>query len=386
MMLNLAVLVGAFLVSAQIRVRLPWGNPLGAGYDPVPLGFYGVLVAALGVAYASASLAAHSPFRGWFNPRRHFRVLVVAIGATLAGSLLALPDLSQLQLSYFTVLAVIIGLAVVVYPSRVSVSEDRLAVIDDLAKLWEARHLLRLWLRFNVQTRYSQTILGILWIVLLPLATSFVLALAFSQFLRVQLDVPYVVFFLSGLVHFGLFQQGVFTGMRSIIGASGLINQVNFPREVLVLLALGEALIDTLFTFAAMLIVNALHGILPNLNYVYLPFLFFVLVTFTLGLMLILSCLSMFVRDIPQLVAVVMQLLFYLTPILYPVESIPAQFRVLLLLNPIAGLIQGFRDVIVYNRPPDLVTLYYPFVIGLVLLFAGYSYFKANDEAFTDLL
>jgi ABC-type polysaccharide/polyol phosphate export permease len=384
--LSLSTLVGAFLVSAQIRVRLPWGNALGADYDPVPLGFYPVLIAALALAYLVAAIAEGTPLYRWLTRRRHARVQLVAVGLAALGGWFLLPDLSQLQVGYFMVIAIVLCLFVLVYPARISVTEDRLALIDDLAKLWQSRHLLRLWLGYNIQSRYSQTILGILWIVLLPLSTAAVLALAFSQFLKIQLDIPFVVFFLCGLVHYGFFQQGVLTGMRSVMSAGGLISQVNFPREVLVLLAAAEALVDLAFTFLAMLIVNALHGIFPNLNYLYLPFLMVILIAFTVGLMLILSCLTMFARDVPQLVAVALQLLFYLTPIIYPVESIPAQFRVLLLLNPIAGLIQGFRDVIAYNRPPDLVSLYYPLVMALVLLYAGYSYFKAHEESFTDRL
>ena len=111
---------------------------------------------------------------------------------------------------------------------------------------------------------------------------------------------------------------------------------------MLVILALGEALVDFLFTFAAMILINVLHGIFPNIYWIYLPFLIFVLVTFTLGLMLILSCLSMLVRDIPQLtVGVVLQLMFYLTPLIYPIDRIPDQFRVLLLLKSAGGSNSG---------------------------------------------
>ncbi|MBX3066624.1 MAG: ABC transporter permease [Anaerolineae bacterium] len=385
-LINLAALIGAFLVSAQIRTRLPWGNALGAEYDPVPLLFYPVLLIALLAAYGIARLSGMTPLGRTLNDRRHYRVLLLAIMIAALGALIVVPDLSQLQLIYFVVLSVITGFCVIFYPGKISVSEDRLLIGDYLRRLWDSRYLLRLWLGYNVQARYTQTILGILWIILLPLATSAVLALAFSEFLRVQIDVPYISFFLSGLVTWSLFSQGVLTGMRSILAATGLINQINFPREVLVLLALGEVLVDFLFTFAAMILINALNGIFPNIYWIYLPFLIFVLVTFTLGLMLILSCLSMLVRDIPQLVGVVLQLMFYLTPLIYPIDRIPDQFRILLLLNPLAGVIQGFRDVIVYARPPDLLTLYYPFVAGLVLLYAGYSYFKAHEEMLADVI
>jgi lipopolysaccharide transport system permease protein len=255
-----------------------------------------------------------------------------------------------------------------------------------LSRLWESRFLLMLWLRYNIQARYSQTILGVLWIVMLPLAMASVLALAFSEFLHIQFTMPFVSFFLAGLLPWGLFNQGILNGMRSLLGALGLASQVNFPREVLVLLALGEALVDMLFTFVAMIIVNAFSGIWPNLNYIYLPGLILILVCILLGLMLILSCLSVMIRDIPQLISVALQLLFYLTPILYPAENIPERLRYLIFINPLAPLIQAFRDVILFSRPPDMASLLYPLLVGLILLYLGYNYFKANDEQIVDQL
>jgi lipopolysaccharide transport system permease protein len=255
-----------------------------------------------------------------------------------------------------------------------------------LSRLWKSRFLLTLWLRYNIQARYTQTILGIMWIIMMPLSTAFVLALAFSEFLRIQFAVPFVAFFLTGLLPWGLFSQGILTGTRSVVSSLGLASQVNFPREVVVLLALGESLVDMVFTFAATLVINAFYGIWPNLYYIYLPLLLFILVCVLLGLMLFLSCLSVVIRDIPQLVAVILQLLFYVTPILYPTENIPDKFRILILLNPLASLIQAFRDVILYSRAPDIATLVYPLAVGLVLLYLGYNYFKAHEEHLVDHL
>jgi lipopolysaccharide transport system permease protein len=381
---NVAILIGAHLIAVQIRLRLPWGNVLGAEYEPQPPLFFVIMAAAQALAYALAAWSAQTPLRRLLTPRSQFRVLLIGAALAVLGALWLLPDLSQLQLVYFSLIASLLGACLIVYPGRINPQQGSDTFFLHLWRLWRNRALLVLWLRYNIQSRYSQTVIGILWIVLLPLATSAVLALAFSQFLRINYDVPFVVFFLAGLVLWQLFSSGIFGGMSAILGKIGLINQVNFPREIAVLLVIGEGLVDFCFIFLAFVIVNALNGIHPNGMWLYLPFLLLLLICFTLGAMFFLSSLSLMIRDIPQLVSVIMQLLFYLTPILYPVENMPEQFRFIVLLNPVGLIVQAFRDVTVYGRAPDMLSLYYPLVMAFTLLYMGYAYFKANESRLAD--
>ncbi|PJF30829.1 MAG: hypothetical protein CUN51_06490 [Candidatus Thermofonsia Clade 1 bacterium] len=381
---NVAILIGAHLIAVQIRLRLPWGNTLGPEYEAQPPLFLLVIAGGQALAYLIASWTARTPLRRWLTPRSQFRLLILGIGLIVLGTLWLLPDLSQLQLVYFGVAAAAVGVCAIVYPSRINPQQDSGTLLTHLWRLWHNRALLGLWLRYNIQSRYSQTVVGIFWIILLPLAMSSVLALAFSQFLRINYDVPFIVFFLAGLVLWQLFSSGIFGGMSAILSRMGLINQVNFPREIVVLLVIGESLVDFCFTFLAFVIVNALNGIYPNVMWLYLPLLLFILVCFTLGVMFFLSCLSLMIRDIPQLVSVVMQLLFYLTPILYPVQNVPEQFRFIFLISPLGLIVQAFRDVTVYGRAPDPLSLYYPLVVALTLLYMGYAYFKANESRLAD--
>lgn len=232
--------------------------------------------------------------------------------------------------------------------------------------------MLSIWLRFNIESRYSQRILGILWIILLPVATSVVLAIAFSQFMRIQLDVPYLSFYMAAMIPYTLFSNGVLNGTSSIVSRIGIIGQVYFPREILVLLTLGEAIVDFGFAFLAMLVINVFAGVLPNLYFIYLPLLFLV------------GSLTVMIRDIPQLLAVLIQLLFFLTPIIYPIEQFPERLRFLFVINPIAPIIQGFRDIIVYGRAPDPVSLYYSVVFAGVALVVGYTTFKSIESEMAD--
>ena len=148
----------------------------------------------------------------------------------------------------------------IVLPQRLRLVENIGTLAHNLETLWENRFLIVVWLRYNIQSRYSQSILGVLWILLIPLSTGLVLSMALTIFLRIQLDVPFIVFFFSAYTVYNIFGQGINNSTQAITGSMGLLNQVNFPREILVLVALGEALIDTFLMFIAMLVINALHG------------------------------------------------------------------------------------------------------------------------------
>jgi len=382
---NLSILIGGQFVSAQIRLKLPWGNRLGPEYEPQPIAFFGVLISALLAAYGISWLCEQLPIlRRVLAPRRRFRVLVLSIGLTALGARFLVPDYSKLQLVYFAVTSVLIGGVVIGVVGRFGHRHSQDEFFAQIRRLIAHRYLLSLWLRYNIETRYSQTLLGILWIILLPISTSLVLAFAFQQIMQSKSDVPFVSFLLSGVVLWNLFNAGVQTGSGTLIGRMSLMQQVNFPRETVVLLALGEVFVDMCFTFVALLVINALNGITPNIYFVYLPLLLLILCTFTLGLMFIVSCLGLMIRDIPQLVGVLLQLGFWITPIVYPVSQIPDRLKWLVLVNPMALVIQAFRDVLVYARPPDLLNLCYPLVMALTLLYVGYAFFKANEERLTD--
>jgi ABC-2 type transport system permease protein/lipopolysaccharide transport system permease protein len=399
------ILLGAFLISVQMRLRISVGQTLYPNYVPQPvLVFVFMLLASIiGVtvmrallnrqaAHAATSPAASSGTRRVLRialspARALFIALVLAIAIVFFACAFILPDLSLLQLLYFVLFGCAMGFVLILVPARLLRSRKRVDVVSEVRKTWQKRELLALWSVNNISARYKQAVLGVVWIVLLPLAQSFVLALVFSQFFRMDVgDTPYITFFLSAMVPWQFFSTSVLQGASTIVTHMGLINQIYFPREILPLVRLVEAFIDYLFTFVAMLVINLLAGVLPNANYIYIPLLMLILAIFAYGLMLFVSYLTVFVRDIPQLMFVVMQLAFYITPILFPIEFIPPAFRVLTLINPLVPLIQSFRDVIAYNRPPDVISLYYPLVVGVSLLYLGYVFFKAHEKRLTDFV
>ena len=380
------VLVGAMLLAVQIRLQVSLGQYLPPEYQAQPLLLYPLLACAalLTAVLVQSSLAQQQPFSIFLAKSHPFRRYLVSLGIATLGVLIILPDVSQLQMLYFAFTGFVLGIFCIALPYRLYVGHPESDLLKSLQLLWQRRALLNIWLRFNIASRYSQRILGILWIILLPVATSVVLAFAFQYFMRIQLDVPFISFYMAAMVPYTLFSNSVLNSTGSIVGRIGIIAQVYFPREILVLLTLGEAIIDFAFAFVAMMVINVFAGLLPNVYFVYLPLLFLILAVISLGLMFLVSSLTVMVRDIPQLMVVLMQLLFFVTPIIYPIDQFPGNLRFIFVINPIAPIIQAFRDIIAYGRAPDIVSLYYPIVFAGVALVVGYSTFKSFETEMAD--
>lgn len=381
--IDLAILLVSYLVATYFRRELPFGKYVGTNYRWQGLELYVTLAAALALVYA-LSLVIDPSHRGATS---RFWTAVGGVAASCVGLTIFVPLQSGLEKGYFAFCALLLIALIVPWPGSAQRMLGRPTLMESLNRLWANRSLLQIWVRYNVRSRYAQAFLGIFWIALLPLSTAFVMSVVFSQIMRIHIsNVPFIAFFLAGFVPWGLFSQSISASMRSILGSMGLINQIYFPREIIVLSALGEALVDAFFMFIALVVIDAIVGVYPNGLWVVLPLLVLIQIVFSLGLMLIISWLSVLVRDIPQLVSVVLQILFYLSPIIYPVSIIPHRYQFLVTLNPISVLIEAYHRIIVYGQPPDWSSLFYPAAFGIALLVFGYRLFKTNEDRMADMV
>lgn len=301
-----------------------------------------------------------------------------------------LPEVSLLQIGYFIIATGMVGVLVIVLPERLRATAYlQTTVADNARDFWVHRHLLLIWLKYNIEARYRQTILGIVWIVLLPLAHALVLAFAFTELLGAKkiLDVPFVAFILSGIVSFGIFQTIVFKSRGAILSSRGLIKQVYFPKEILVFLLVGEALVDFVFSFAATIFVLLVfYQSRINSYYVLIPIPIFILTALATGLAFFVGWFSMVIRDLEQLVAIFMQLLYYSTVLYSPTRVSNPTVKRIMALNPVAAPVAAFRDIVLYERAPDWVSLYLSGVLAVVLLYLGYVVFKVNEDRFVDMV
>jgi ABC-type polysaccharide/polyol phosphate export permease len=174
--------------------------------------------------------------------------------------------------------------------------------------------------------------------------------------------------------------------MRSKGAMRGMINvikQIYFPREIIIVLLSGEVLVDFGFMFIAMLIVNAFFGIYPNIYYPLLIFPIVLMVLLSIGIGFILSWLTMIVRDLEQLTGVVINMLMYLT-VLLDVNSVSERMKMFILLNPVSAITEAFRAIVIYDQPPDFVSLFVPLALTSALLYTGYIFFKVNEDRLVD--
>ncbi|MDQ7025736.1 MAG: ABC transporter permease [Anaerolineae bacterium] len=265
---------------------------------------------------------------------------------------------------------------------------DSRSLLAHLTELYSRRTLVQLWLGYRLESRYAQTILGILWVILLPLLTSLVLAFAFTQFVGysgVVDNVPYVAFLLAGLSIFDVGHSIILRAQESLKGSMHIISRVYFPREIVLLVMVGEVLVDFCVTFVAMVVINALFfQIYPNIYYVFLPLIVLIMVAFSLGVAFIVAWYGLLINDLQPLLTIIMQLLFYLT-VLFSRSSASSLAIILLNVNPLALLLEAFRDIVLFARPPNGLNLAFAACLAITLLYVGYTLFKVNENRFVEV-
>jgi lipopolysaccharide transport system permease protein len=252
--------------------------------------------------------------------------------------------------------------------------------------LWKSRHLITTWTRYNIEGTYLDTKLGAIWIVLQPIILTLIYATVFGLFLarKPRGDVPFVSFFLAGLVFWQFFSDCVMHSSVLMTTKMNMISQIKFPKEALIFVDFLEKLVDFVVTFLILIILNAFYGFYPTLSYFYLPVILLTAFSITLGIMFILSALGVFVQDTPQITSLVLRFLFYFSGILISADMVSPKIASILSLNPLFFLIESFRNVILYSEAPDFITMSLWLVFSILFLIAGVAFFKANDGTFPD--
>jgi lipopolysaccharide transport system permease protein len=251
------------------------------------------------------------------------------------------------------------------------------------AAYWE---LLMNLTRREVKGRYSQTLFGFGWAIAQPLATMAVFTLVFSRLANILSDVPYPVFAYAGLVPWFFFLNSVNSGTMSLVQYRNIVTKTYFPREIIPVSQVCSRLIDlgASATFVAVLMAYYRVGVTRWALLV--PVLLLLLFAFTTAVTLLTSSVNVFYRDVSPVVQIGLQLWLYLTPIAYPLAKVPPQYRGWMALNPLSGIIEGFRSAIVYGREPDwgLLTLCAAVTAGCVA--GSFVLFKRLDRYFADVI
>jgi lipopolysaccharide transport system permease protein len=257
-----------------------------------------------------------------------------------------------------------------------------------LGELWEHRELLYFLVWRDVKLRYKQTVLGAAWAILQPLLMTAVFYLLFGRLAALDQRVPgipYAVYALAGLVPWTFFANSVSAGSASLVGGAHLITKVYFPRLVIPLAAVGAALVDLVVALPVLVIAMLVAGRAPAWTALLAPVAVAGLVVAASGVGLALAALTVRYRDFRHVVPFLLQLWLFVTPVIYPVTLLPARWRPLAYLNPVAGLVEAFRAALFGTRL-DAAGVALSAAMSVLLLAAAVGYFRRVEQDFADVV
>jgi len=263
-----------------------------------------------------------------------------------------------------------------------------LALIKEIRDVLKWQELLWQMVGREVKTRYKQSVLGYFWVLLNPTAQMLVMSFAFSVIMRIPTNaagnVPYSIFLFVALLPWNLFANSLSSACASLVGSSSLITKVYFPRSILVISTIIAKIVDFLFANIVLIIYMIAYRMPVNLNLLWVIPIFFIQQIFTLGLALFFAASNLIYRDIQYLLSLGLLLWMYLTPVIYPADLVPARYKFIFQLNPMAVIINAYRQTILGNGTPNYTSLLIALLLSILVLLLGLFYFKSREKLFAD--
>lgn len=260
-------------------------------------------------------------------------------------------------------------------------------MITQAGQLIRARDLIWAWTARTLRGRYQQSALGWLWAIVQPVATVAIFTVIFTRFVPVDTSgVPYILFSYTAVVPWTLLATSITDMAISLVQNMNLVGKIYFPREVLPISVLLARLVD--FGISILLLAVLVLFYQRPISFaglLYLPLILGIQLVLILGLGIGSAALNVFYRDVDPLLKLGVQIWFYASPIIYPMSLVPENWQWLYFLNPMAGVIEGYRDVLIYNRVPGIYLLPSAVVASLIFLI-GYWFFKRVEFQFADII
>jgi homopolymeric O-antigen transport system permease protein len=260
-------------------------------------------------------------------------------------------------------------------------------VKKQIEELYHNRELLWMWTLREIRVRYKQSLLGTMWALLQPMALAAMFTLVFSYIVRVPTDgIPYPVFSYTALLPWSFLSTSISFGVPSLVNNMNLVTRIYFPREVLPLAAIAAAGVDFLVGSVVFVGMLLLYRMPFHPAIVLLPLLLLIQIVLTFGLVLAGSAAIVFFRDVRFVVPLALQLWLYASPVIYPSSLVPPRFRGMYYLNPMVGLLEGYRDILLYARWPEPGSLLLAALVAVVICLGSYWAFKRLEPRFADLI
>lgn len=256
-----------------------------------------------------------------------------------------------------------------------------------LSEFWEYRELLYFLVWRDIKVRYKQTALGATWAVIQPFFTMVVFSLFFGRLAGMPSDgIPYPIFSFAALVPWTFFANGLSQSSNSLVGSSNLITKVYFPRLIIPLASSFSGVVDFLIAFGVLIVMMLYYGLLPTLNVLWLPLFFLLAMVTSLGVGLWLSALNVEYRDVRFIVPFITQFWLFVTPIAYPSSLLPEPWHTLYGLNPMVGVVEGFRWALLGTKTAPGPIIAVSSAAAIVILITGAFYFRRMEKTFADIV
>jgi lipopolysaccharide transport system permease protein len=256
-----------------------------------------------------------------------------------------------------------------------------------LKEVWDYRELLYFLIWRDIKVRYKQTVLGAAWAIIQPFFSMVVFSLFFGKLAKMPSDgIPYPIFSFAALVPWTFFAGGLGRASNSLVGNANLIKKVYFPRLAIPISNVLSGIIDFMIAFIMLIGMIFYYGFTPTINVIWLPFFLLLAVCSSLGVSLWLSTMNVQFRDVQYIMPFITQLWFFVTPIVYPSSLLPEPWKTLYGINPMAGVVEGFRWALLgTNTAPGPIVIVSS-LVAFFLLLSGALYFRHMEKTFADVV
>ncbi|HGI5914502.1 TPA: ABC transporter permease, partial [Yersinia enterocolitica] len=245
--------------------------------------------------------------------------------------------------------------------------------------LYKYRVVLGQLVRQQITMRYRRTVFGFFWTLLNPLLNMVVIATVFSIVMKFQIH-DYAIFLFSAVIPWGFFSNAISQSASSLIANESIFKKIYLPKQIFVTANLISGLIDSLLSTICLFVIAIFFGAELSLALFFLPISFFLLFMFSYGLGLILSIISVFLRDVQYLIGVILQALYFMTPIIYPISSVPERYQWVFTWNPMFYFVDIFREPIYNSALPHLESIQYCVFFATITFVCGVAFFNMNDK------
>lgn len=256
-----------------------------------------------------------------------------------------------------------------------------------LRELWEYRELLFFFAWRDIKVRYRQTVMGVLWAIIQPILTMVIFSLFFGRLANIPSDgLPYPVFSFAALVPWTFFANALTQASNSLVLSGNMLKKIYFPRLALPIATVFAGVVDFALAFIVLLCIMLYYGLVPTANILWLPFFALLALITSIGVSLWLAAMNVQFRDVRYTIPFITQAWLFVTPIAYPSSLLPDSLQIVYGMNPMAGVVEGFRWALLGTDTAPGPMLIVSSVVALLLLVSGAFYFRRMENTFADVV